>query len=77
MPRYFFNVHGTRRYHDLDGEEFPDVNAAWRKATKSCGRMLSDLDGQLNAGHELELEVTDEFGNPLCGIHVKIKSYIT
>jgi hypothetical protein len=75
MPRYFFNIQGTQCHHDLDGEEFPHIHAAWRRATRSCGQMISEID-QLNPGHELELQVTDEFANPLYGIHVRIKSYI-
>jgi hypothetical protein len=51
-------------------EEFP-ANAAWRKATGSCGQMIRDMDGDLSPGHELELEATDEFSNPLYGIHVR------
>lgn len=70
MPRYFFNVYHDRAELDEEGEELPDVQAAWREATVTAGQIIQDLDGRLKPGKDWRLEVTDEFANPLYVIHV-------
>lgn len=70
MPRYFFNVYHERAELDEEGEELPDVQAAWREATVTAGQIIQDLDGRLRPGREWRMEVTDEFANPLYVIHV-------
>jgi hypothetical protein len=54
MPRYFFNVHGTRYVVDDVGEELPDAYAAWSEATIIAGELFKFQPGQ-----EGTLEVTD------------------
>jgi hypothetical protein len=70
MPRYFFNVYHDRAELDEEGEELPDVQAAWREATVTAGQIIQDLNGKLSPGKHWRLEVTDEFANPLYVIHV-------
>ena len=70
MPRYFFNVYHDRVEIDEEGEELPDVRAAWREATVTAGQIIQDLDGKLRPGKGWRMEVTDEFSNPLYVIHV-------
>ena len=71
MPRYFFNVYHDRAELDEEGEELPDMHAAWREATLTAGQIIQDLDGKLRpGGKDWRLEVTDEFANPLYVIHV-------
>ena len=71
MPRYFFNVYHDRAELDDEGEELPDLQAAWREATVTAGQIIQDLDGKLRpGGKDWRLEVTDEFANPLYVIHV-------
>ena len=71
MPRYFFNVYHDRAELDAEGEELPDMQAAWREATVTAGQIIQDLDGKLRpGGKDWRLEVTDEFANPLYVIHV-------
>jgi hypothetical protein len=70
MPRYFFNVYHDRAELDEEGEELPDVQAAWHEATVTAGQIIQDLDGRLRPGRDWRLEVTDEFANPLYVIHV-------
>ena len=70
MPRYFFNVYHDRAELDEEGEELPDMQAAWREATMTAGQIIQDLDGKLRPGKDWRLEVTDEFANPLYVIHV-------
>ena len=70
MPRYFFNVYHERIELDEEGEELPDVQAAWREATVTAGQIIQELDGRLRPGADWRMEVTDEFANPLYVIHV-------
>ena len=70
MPRYFFNVYHDRAELDEEGEELPDVQAAWREATVTAGQIIQDLDGKLRPGQQWRLEVTDERATPLYVIHV-------
>lgn len=65
MPRYFFNVYHDRAELDEEGEELPDLHAAWREATMTAGQIIQDLDGRLRPGKDWRMEVTDEFANPL------------
>ena len=46
MPRYFFNVYHDRAELDEEGEELPDMQAAWREATMTAGQIIQDLDGR-------------------------------
>ena len=70
MPRYFFNVYYDRVELDEEGEELPDVRAAWREATVTAGQIIQDLDGKLRPGKNWRMEVTDESSKPLYVIHV-------
>ena len=71
MPRSLFNVYRDRAELDDEGEDLPDMQAAWREATVTAGQIIQDLDGKLRpGGKDWRLEVTDEFANPLYVIHV-------
>ena len=71
MPRYFFNVYHERAELDEEGEELPDLQAAWREATITAGQIIQDLDGRLRpGGKDWRMEVTDESANPIYVIHV-------
>jgi hypothetical protein len=72
-PRYFFNVFYDRTEVDSVGEELPDKHAAWKEATVTAGQLLQSLDGKLQPGQDWQMEVTDEFANPLHVIHVSAK----
>ena len=73
MPRYFFNIHHETGHLDAEGEELPDVHAAWKEATVTAGQMLQDIDGKLKPGHDWRMEVTDEFANTLFVLQVSAK----
>ena len=70
MPRYFFNVYYDRPELDEEGEELPDVQAAWHEATVTAGQIIQDLDGRLRPGKDWRMEVTDEFAKRLYVIHL-------
>jgi uncharacterized protein DUF6894 len=48
----------------------PDKNAAWKEATVMAGQILQDMDGDFRPGQTWQLEITDEFANPLFRIQV-------
>ena len=70
MPMYFFNVHHERSHFDAEGQDFPDRHAAWHEATITTSHALRDINSKFQPGHELRVEVTDEFANPLYVIYV-------
>ena len=74
MPRYFFNVYHERPEPDDLGEELPDRHAAWKEATITAGQILQSLDGRLQPNRDWQMEVTDEFANPLFVIKVSAKN---
>jgi hypothetical protein len=70
MPRYFFDVHHESSGPDMEGEELPNNEAAWLKATLIAGELFKDIDGRFRPGKDWSLEVTDERRNPLYFIRV-------
>lgn len=63
MPRYFFKiVYGERIRKANEGLDLPDDDAAWREAIASCSELIADLNGELRAGGEWRMDVTDETG---------------
>lgn len=71
MPRYFFNVYHERAELDEEGEDLPDLQAAWREATITAGQIIQDLDGRLRpGGKDWRMEVTDESAKPIYVIQV-------
>jgi hypothetical protein len=47
MPRYFFHIHYDKDQPDLEGEELPDMQAAWKEATVMAGQTIQSIDGNL------------------------------
>lgn len=70
MPRYFFHITHERYEPDLEGEELPDKQAAWKEATVTAGQILQGLDGKLKPERDWRMEVTDEFQNTLYILHI-------
>ena len=73
MPRYFFNVHGTRARLDEEGEELAGDEAAWKEATIIAGELFKDIDGRFRPGQEWALEVTDDQRKPLYKIEISAR----
>ena len=63
MPKYFFNVRYEHQAQPVEGEEWPDKNAAWQAATIKAGNFLRQWGGNLKPGEECEIEATDELKN--------------
>jgi hypothetical protein len=70
MARYFFNIRYDGSGPDTEGQELPNDEAAWHKATLVAGELFKDIDGKFRPGQEWSLEVTDERLNPLYFIRV-------
>jgi uncharacterized protein DUF6894 len=73
MPRYFFHIRHDTDQPDLEGEELPDMHAAWKEATVTAGQVIQNIDGKLRPGHDWRLQVTDEFANTLYELHVSAR----
>jgi hypothetical protein len=70
MPRYYFNVHNVSPSAGDSGEELPDNEAAWQRATVIAGAALFKDDGMFRPGQEWALEVTDEARKPIYFIEI-------
>jgi hypothetical protein len=46
MARYFFTVHNEGPTPDTEGEDLPNDEAAWRKATLIAGELFKDIDSK-------------------------------
>jgi hypothetical protein len=55
MPRYYFNVHNVSPSAGDLGEELPDNEAAWQRATVIAGAALFKDDGMFRPGQEWAL----------------------
>lgn len=69
MPLYFFHVHYKDHHRDMEGVELKSDQEAWEQATRACGEMLKDLNGDLEPGPEWKLEVTDDQARPVLAVH--------
>ena len=75
MPRYLFKAFATRSPPpDVQGEDLPDDEAAWREATLYAGQLLKEGGGRLRPGQEWALEVADEAGKAIFNIHISTKN---
>jgi hypothetical protein len=43
MPRYFFHIYHDMTQPDLEGEELPDMHAAWKEATVTAGKTIQNM----------------------------------
>ena len=63
MPRFYFHVtHDDPEIKDTEGIELPDRKAAWAEATRACGEMIQEIDGQLAVGTDWKMKVFDDAG---------------
>jgi hypothetical protein len=58
MPRYYFRIpHDEPSFDEDDGIELPDLTAAWEEATRACGEMMQEIDGQLSTETDWRMDV--------------------
>ena len=70
MPRYFFDLHNDMDAVDVEGREFPDLQAARSTAVKEARAMICAsvaADGKINLRHCIKLR--DESGAIVCVVH--------
>jgi hypothetical protein len=53
MPRYYFQLEGTRPFSDNEGTELADDAAAWLEAK----RLTRDIEGDFKPGETWRLKV--------------------
>lgn len=66
MSRYFFHILGRVRWEDEEGQEFPDLPAAWQCAIARLGTVDCRRLGSRRA--ELSIQVTSEDGATLFAV---------
>jgi hypothetical protein len=59
--------------YDPEGVELAGYKAAWDEATRACGEMIQEIDGELSIGTDWTMEVHDQDG-PLFRIVLGLKS---
>jgi hypothetical protein len=70
MPEFNFAVlRGGAVAHE-SSLELTDEHSAWEEATKACGEILKDIDGDLRKGGDLRLVVSQSTGEPIFTIRV-------
>ncbi len=74
MARYLFKVFLDPESPDIQGEDLPDDEAAWREATLYAGQLLKEGGGRLRPGQQWALEVADEAGRAIFDIQIRTKT---
>jgi hypothetical protein len=69
MPLYHFNVEDGRKYPDITGTEFDNLEAARTEAVKRSGTLLRDNAESFWGGHGWKLVVTDDHHMVLFTLH--------
>lgn len=70
MARYFFDLHNDMDSVDVEGRDFPDLQAARSTAVKEARAMICasvTADGRINLRHCIKLR--DESGAIVCVVH--------
>jgi hypothetical protein len=70
MPEYKFSIRQGGVLTHESSFELLDEQAAWGEATRACGEILKDIDGDLRKGGDLRILVTESTGQPLFTIRV-------
>jgi len=70
MPRYFFNLQGTRPFHDDGGLDLRDDAAAWAEAK----RFARDIEGGLQPGDTWSLEVRRD-DRPIYSLSIRARAF--
>ena len=62
MPLYHFNIEDGAAYPDVEGTEYPDLEAARTEAVRRSGALLRDNSRSFWGGNGWKLIVTDAAG---------------
>ena len=73
MPRYYIHLrNGEADVTDREGRELPDLEAVRRHALRAAGEIVADEMAQGRDNVRLVMTVTDEAGEPLLELPVKV-----
>ena len=78
MPRYFFDLHNDMDAVDVEGRDFPDLQAARSTAVKEARAMICasvSADGKINLRHCIKLR--DESGAVVSVVHFEDAVQVT
>ena len=78
MPRYFFDLHNDMDAVDVEGRDFPDLQAARSTAVKEARAMICasvSVDGKINLRHCIKLR--DESGAVVSVVHFEDAVQVT
>lgn len=78
MPRYFFDLHNDMDAVDVEGRDFPDLQAARSTAIKEARAMICasvSADGKINLRHCIKLR--DESGAVVSVVHFEDAVQVT
>jgi hypothetical protein len=62
MPRYFFHVFDNDIFHDHEGRELPNWQAAQIVAILHMGAILQSNAAEISVGDDWHMDVTNESG---------------
>ena len=66
MPLYFFRIRNGRYSGASEqGIELADHDAAWQELTSTCADMVSGICRKLGRNTQWEMELLDEFKQPI------------
>jgi hypothetical protein len=69
VPIYHFNIEDGRKYPDVQGSEFPDLESVRTEAVKRSGQLLRDNAQSFWGGDGWKLTVTDASAMVLFTLH--------
>lgn len=69
MPLYHFNVEDGVAYPDIEGSEYPNLDAVRTEAVRRSGTLLRDNALSFWGGHGWRLIVTDAAGMIMFTLH--------
>jgi hypothetical protein len=76
MPHYFFRIRNGRYSGASEqGVELADHEAAWRELTSTCANMVSGICRKLKQDTQWEMELLDEFKQPIFRISLVSDSF--
>jgi hypothetical protein len=69
--RYFFHLEDGAPNNDLDGIEFPNLDAVKRELTSLCGEMLADAGLKFWSNPDWRVRVTDDKGRLVLSVSIQ------
>jgi hypothetical protein len=71
VMRYFFHIDDDIPNNDLDGVDFPNLDAVRKELTVLCGEMLADAGLRFWSNPDWRVRVTDEEGRLVVSMSIR------